>query len=63
MKDVILDLRDERGRFFCRPRIPAHTYAVLVLYAQQEGITFEDVLHRAIAEYAREVGVDKSDKL
>ena len=49
---VILDLRDERGRFFCRPRLPRKTYDTLELYAGMLGITFEEVLHRAIAEYA-----------
>lgn len=49
---VILDLRDERGRFFCRPRIPKPTYDVLEVYAKLQGISFEELLHRAIAEYA-----------
>lgn len=48
---VVLDLRDERGRFFCRPKLPMRTYLVLVAHARLQGITFEEVLHRAVQEY------------
>jgi hypothetical protein len=48
---VVLDLRDERGRFFCRPKLPMETYRVLEAYAKLRGITFDELLHQAIEEY------------
>ena len=49
---VILDLRDERGRFLAQPRLPRRTYASLLMLASLRGITFEELLHQAITEYA-----------
>lgn len=49
---VILDLRDERGRFFTRVKLDNRTYFALQMLAQAWDITFEEVLHRAIVEYA-----------
>lgn len=49
---VILDLRDERGRFLAQPRFPRKVYNDLETLARLEGITFEELLHRAIQEHA-----------
>ncbi len=49
---VILDLRDERGRFFCRPKITREMFDALCGIAMLDRISFEELLHRAIQEHA-----------
>ena len=53
MDTVTLDLRDERGRFFTRVKLPKPTYDSLLLYAALAGITFEELLHRAIGDFSK----------
>lgn len=52
---ILLDLRDERGRFFTKVRLPLTTFNILEAIAKLEGITFEELLHRAIEEHTNRV--------
>ena len=51
MSDVVLDLRDGRGRFFTRVKLPERTYRELDVIRRLEGLTWDELIHRALSEY------------
>ena len=57
---VLLDLRNERGRFFMKMRMPGEDYRTLEVIARLDGITMEELLHRAIQEYAAKIVVERA---